>query len=1026
MNRISKLFSLAVLALSLTAFSPAQTTTITASPLKISGYPISTGEVLITPVNSQGTPIPFADATGAQNGPESFACQIVAGAITGTISETGTVSGTCSVPDAAETTPANILYSFQVVDQSSGLKTSGDAYTIQAVTGVSGTSWALDHYGPPATTTNVAAVQASQGTSIPTSCTAPSVFTLLTGGGTFSGFYTCVGGVEVAVSGGNGAVSSVFGRTGGVTAQTGDYTVAQITGAAPLASPTFTGTPVVPGYETTTLAALLAPLNGVGTSGTWPISITGTASDLSGTPTLPNGTTGATQSVGDNSTKLATDAFVLANAGSGGGATSFSGLTGTATPAQLPAATASAQGAVQLPSGAGSNVLGSAAMTASTAYDAFGAATSAIATAEAYAANASNLSSGTVSAGLLPLGSSSAFGALKCGSGVTCTSGVISGGVFTSPTTGDLIASTATSGTVTTLHRVAAVFAFGDSYIAGIGNKNQYRDGYVGQFLRDTNVPVSANYGVGGTTMNQIAMSALANVYYAPSLPIVYLNDGGINDDGGDTCGKVAGTNCIKNFTLGMNALIALESIPGAFHVFASNATRTGTWTYSSGFPSGNAGPTGVAYGTNEQAGSSGATVTFSIPSSASTKVGLTYGVGNSITGTFSVSVDGTLQTDTCSGTTSFTSTGCGGFSIGNTGLSIYRQEFTVTAGTTHSIVVTSLSANPLIIIAADWIPPTTTLNLNPVFYVNAPTASNTLADAGTPVYNAAIASTISNFQAEGLPVFLVDVVGGTPGANTTADYATTSTTNCVASTTAGHPNYCGASDTELTILNTELINGYQVSSYNSGAGPSNAGVSLSPMSVNFGNANNYTPTWSQVTSQMNVGIYPASFMEFWAQGNNHLGLFGEYQDASSGNPWSGQFGSVLAGGACTYGSALFAGYDGSGSPGISHFTTVGSVQFCTGNTSFKGVDSRLIGTVASATTIAPTTYLTTITGSTTITTITTPANFSSTYGGCLQFRAASGTTATFATGGNIETATTIVGPSKKEACWFGTTWDIE
>ena len=41
-------------------------------------------------------------------------------------------------------------------------------------------------------------------------------------------------------------VSSIFGRTGAVTATTGDYTAAQITGAAPLASPTFTGTPLAP------------------------------------------------------------------------------------------------------------------------------------------------------------------------------------------------------------------------------------------------------------------------------------------------------------------------------------------------------------------------------------------------------------------------------------------------------------------------------------------------------------------------------------------------------------------------------------------------------------------------------------------------------------------------------------------------------------------------------------------------------------------------------------------------------------
>jgi len=42
--------------------------------------------------------------------------------------------------------------------------------------------------------------------------------------------------------GGTAPVSSVFGRTGNVTAASGDYSVGNITGAAPLASPTFTGT----------------------------------------------------------------------------------------------------------------------------------------------------------------------------------------------------------------------------------------------------------------------------------------------------------------------------------------------------------------------------------------------------------------------------------------------------------------------------------------------------------------------------------------------------------------------------------------------------------------------------------------------------------------------------------------------------------------------------------------------------------------------------------------------------------------
>lgn len=40
---------------------------------------------------------------------------------------------------------------------------------------------------------------------------------------------------------------------------------------------------------------------------------TGTAGNVSGTPALPNGTSGTTQAPGDNTTKLATDAYVLAN-----------------------------------------------------------------------------------------------------------------------------------------------------------------------------------------------------------------------------------------------------------------------------------------------------------------------------------------------------------------------------------------------------------------------------------------------------------------------------------------------------------------------------------------------------------------------------------------------------------------------------------------------------------------------------------------------------------------------------------------
>jgi hypothetical protein len=57
---------------------------------------------------------------------------------------------------------------------------------------------------------------------------------------------------STVASGGGGGVTSVFTRTGAVTASSGDYTVAQVTGAAPAASPTFTGTVTLPGLAAAT------------------------------------------------------------------------------------------------------------------------------------------------------------------------------------------------------------------------------------------------------------------------------------------------------------------------------------------------------------------------------------------------------------------------------------------------------------------------------------------------------------------------------------------------------------------------------------------------------------------------------------------------------------------------------------------------------------------------------------------------------------------------------------------------------
>lgn len=59
-------------------------------------------------------------------------------------------------------------------------------------------------------------------------------------------------------SGGGGGVTSIFSRAGVVVAANGDYTVAQVTGAAPIASPTFTGIPAAPTAAVDTSTTQLA------------------------------------------------------------------------------------------------------------------------------------------------------------------------------------------------------------------------------------------------------------------------------------------------------------------------------------------------------------------------------------------------------------------------------------------------------------------------------------------------------------------------------------------------------------------------------------------------------------------------------------------------------------------------------------------------------------------------------------------------------------------------------------------------
>jgi hypothetical protein len=98
-----------------------------------------------------------------------------------------------------------------------------------------------------------------------------------------------------------GGVTTVFGRTGAVTASSGDYSVAQVTGAAPLASPAFTGTPTAPTQATTDSSTAVA-------TDAFVKNVSATLAPLA-SPALTGAPTAPTASTSDTSTRIATDAF---------------------------------------------------------------------------------------------------------------------------------------------------------------------------------------------------------------------------------------------------------------------------------------------------------------------------------------------------------------------------------------------------------------------------------------------------------------------------------------------------------------------------------------------------------------------------------------------------------------------------------------------------------------------------------------------------------------------------------------------
>ena len=421
MNRLLKAVSILAFALCLYTSAQAQLTTVTASSLNTGGQPIAAGSVTFTPVGLNGQPISFVQGGGGLNSPQAFSCTITAGAIV----------QPCSVPDAALTTPANILYSIQVTSTS-----NQRAFVLSTVPNVTGSTWALDAYAPPSQTTNVQPMQLSYGTAAPPStCVSPSVYVRNFQGGQL---WMCVAGQPVQIlglqglrgpigptgptgaqgqtgpQGPAGADSTVPGPTGvtgptGATGPAGSTGLTGPTGAAGSAATISIGsvaslaagaTPTVLNTGTTN-AAILAfgiPVGATGATGaTGPTGATGSQGPIGLTgatgATGPQGPQGPAGSGGSGTVPTGTGFYHVTSGSADAAARSLlasdiPALSYDASGAAAAATATAAQKANNLSdlasvSAARTNLgLGTAATTASTAYDTAGAAASVLATSE--------------------------------------------------------------------------------------------------------------------------------------------------------------------------------------------------------------------------------------------------------------------------------------------------------------------------------------------------------------------------------------------------------------------------------------------------------------------------------------------------------------------------------------------------------------------------------------------------------------------------------------------------------------------
>lgn len=205
-----------------------------------------------------------------------------------------------------------------------GVSHTGNAYTFS---GGGGSFSALTGDATSTSTGGATTVKGINGTLLSGLATGPLCNTTTTGVPficTSANAYPGTAALATSLAGGaNGAIpyqsaAATTAYLAGNAAATDQVLISHGTGSSAQA-PTLSGAPAVSAANMTSFP-------------TFNQSTTGTAANLSGTPALPNGTTGTTQTAGDSTTKLATDAFVQSILGTANTFTQTQTFTGTGIP----------------------------------------------------------------------------------------------------------------------------------------------------------------------------------------------------------------------------------------------------------------------------------------------------------------------------------------------------------------------------------------------------------------------------------------------------------------------------------------------------------------------------------------------------------------------------------------------------------------------------------------------------------------------------------------------------------------------